>query len=263
MAYRLPPTAGDSAPVVSGWSAACCVLPFSAAPRRGPAPTAYLMIVLYALYTHRQGPALTTPWLWPARPPHDLGGALCAGLVFIAEVALIAARDTSASQWTAALPAGSAASSCSNRSSASRCRSTSAACSSVIPSAAAKCRRVERQLVVAPVAEHYRTEQGGHRCPVRGCPGRRRPAPRDSLPPAYSLVVDVAEQLGQRTALDRHFRRAQRSQLVRYVDGRAIRVVQRLPREVVESGQRVGQLIHPAVLPGAGREPTGAADITS
>ena len=25
-----------------------------------------------------------SPWLWPGRPPHDLGGALCAGLVFAA-----------------------------------------------------------------------------------------------------------------------------------------------------------------------------------
>lgn len=26
----------------------------------------------------------TTPWAWPTRPPHDLGGALCAGAVFAA-----------------------------------------------------------------------------------------------------------------------------------------------------------------------------------
>ncbi|MEU4338431.1 hypothetical protein AB0F59_27870 [Micromonospora lupini] len=60
-------------------------------------PTAYLMIALYALYTQWHGPALTTPWLWPARPPRDLGGALCAGVVFVAGVVLIAvrgARDT-------------------------------------------------------------------------------------------------------------------------------------------------------------------------
>ncbi|MFG3555715.1 hypothetical protein ACGGAQ_15190 [Micromonospora sp. NPDC047557] len=60
-------------------------------------PTTYLMIALYGLYTQWHGPALTTPWLWPARPPHDLGGALCAGVVFVAGVLLVAvrgARDT-------------------------------------------------------------------------------------------------------------------------------------------------------------------------
>ncbi len=60
------------------------------------APTAYLMIAIYALYTQWHGPALTTPWIWPARPPHDIGADLCAGLVFItglAAVALCGARD--------------------------------------------------------------------------------------------------------------------------------------------------------------------------
>ena len=47
-------------------------------------PVAYLLAGLYALYTQWHPPALSTPWLWPARPPHDLGGALCAGLVFLA-----------------------------------------------------------------------------------------------------------------------------------------------------------------------------------
>ena len=40
----------------------------------------------------------TTPWIWPARPPHDLGGALCAGGVFaagIVAVTLLGARDSS------------------------------------------------------------------------------------------------------------------------------------------------------------------------
>lgn len=36
----------------------------------------------------------TTPWVWPARPPHDLGGALCAGLVFAAGTAAIALFGT-------------------------------------------------------------------------------------------------------------------------------------------------------------------------
>ena len=59
-------------------------------------PVAYLVVGAYALYTQWHGPALTTPWLWPARPPHDLGAALCAGLVFTAAVAVTAvcgARD--------------------------------------------------------------------------------------------------------------------------------------------------------------------------
>ncbi len=55
-------------------------------------PIAYLVPGLYALYTQWHGTALTTPWIWPARPPHDLGAALCAGLVFIAGIALITTR---------------------------------------------------------------------------------------------------------------------------------------------------------------------------
>lgn len=55
-------------------------------------PAAYLMPGAYALYTQWHHPALTTPWLWPGRPPHDLGAALCAGLVFATGVAVIAVR---------------------------------------------------------------------------------------------------------------------------------------------------------------------------
>ncbi len=55
-------------------------------------PMVYLVVGLYALYAEWHGPALTTPWVWPARPPHDLGGALCAGLVFAAGIAIIAVR---------------------------------------------------------------------------------------------------------------------------------------------------------------------------
>jgi hypothetical protein len=55
-------------------------------------PAAYLLPGAYALYTQWHHPALTTPWLWPARPPHDLGAALCAGLVFAAGVVVITAR---------------------------------------------------------------------------------------------------------------------------------------------------------------------------
>jgi hypothetical protein len=55
-------------------------------------PAAYLIPGAYALYTQWHHPALTTPWLWAARPPHDLGAAICAGLVFAAGVAVITAR---------------------------------------------------------------------------------------------------------------------------------------------------------------------------
>jgi hypothetical protein len=55
-------------------------------------PVGYLVVAAYGLYTDWHGPALTTPWLWPARPPHDLGAALCAGLVFAAGLAVITVR---------------------------------------------------------------------------------------------------------------------------------------------------------------------------
>ena len=55
-------------------------------------PAGYLVAGAYALYTQWHGPALTTPWLWPARPPHDLGAAICAGLVFAIGVTVIAVR---------------------------------------------------------------------------------------------------------------------------------------------------------------------------
>jgi hypothetical protein len=55
-------------------------------------PAAFLLPGAYALYTQWHHPALTTPWLWPGRPPHDLGAAICAGLVYAAGVAVITAR---------------------------------------------------------------------------------------------------------------------------------------------------------------------------
>jgi hypothetical protein len=55
-------------------------------------PTGYLMAGVYALYTQWHHPALTTPWIWPARPPHDLGAAICAGLVFTVGLAVFAVR---------------------------------------------------------------------------------------------------------------------------------------------------------------------------
>lgn len=43
------------------------------------APLVYLVLAEGAL-----ADGATTPWAWPARPPHDLGGALCAGAVLAA-----------------------------------------------------------------------------------------------------------------------------------------------------------------------------------
>lgn len=50
-------------------------------------PMAYLLITEGAL-AHRS----TTPWVWPTRPPHDRGGAICAGLVIAAGLVLITVR---------------------------------------------------------------------------------------------------------------------------------------------------------------------------
>jgi hypothetical protein len=55
-------------------------------------PLAYMVAGAYGLYADWHGPPLTTPWLWPARPAHDAGAALCAGLVWAAGVAVITAR---------------------------------------------------------------------------------------------------------------------------------------------------------------------------
>jgi len=55
-------------------------------------PVGYLVAGAYGLYTQWHGPALTTPWLWPARPPHDRGAAICAGLVFGIGLAVITVR---------------------------------------------------------------------------------------------------------------------------------------------------------------------------
>ena len=55
-------------------------------------PAAYLLPGAYALYTQWHHPALTTPWLWPGRPPHDLGAAICAGLVFAAGAVTVTVR---------------------------------------------------------------------------------------------------------------------------------------------------------------------------
>ncbi len=50
-------------------------------------PIAYLGITGPALAGH-----WTTPWIWPARPPHDRGAAICAALVFAAGVTVITLR---------------------------------------------------------------------------------------------------------------------------------------------------------------------------
>jgi hypothetical protein len=55
-------------------------------------PTGYLVVGVYALSTQWHHPALTTPWIWPARPAHDLGAAICAGLVFTVGIAVFAVR---------------------------------------------------------------------------------------------------------------------------------------------------------------------------
>ena len=48
---------------------------------------AYLVASLQAISA-----AWTTPWIWPARPPHDLGAALCAALVFAAGIIVMTVR---------------------------------------------------------------------------------------------------------------------------------------------------------------------------
>jgi hypothetical protein len=50
-------------------------------------PMTFLLITEGAL-AHRS----VTPWVWPTRPPHDRGGAICACLVIAAGLALIAVR---------------------------------------------------------------------------------------------------------------------------------------------------------------------------
>jgi len=50
-------------------------------------PLAYTLIAEFALLQDWR-----TPWLWPARPAHDLGAWLCAGLAYAAGSVAIAAR---------------------------------------------------------------------------------------------------------------------------------------------------------------------------
>jgi hypothetical protein len=55
-------------------------------------PMGYLLVTESVLAAH-----WATPWIWPARPPHDRGAAICAALVLaagIAAVTLLGARDS-------------------------------------------------------------------------------------------------------------------------------------------------------------------------
>ncbi|MBV9793633.1 MAG: hypothetical protein JO016_06790 [Actinobacteria bacterium] len=52
-------------------------------------PLAYLLVTEVALSGHP-----TTPWIWAARPPHDLGGALCAAGVLVAGVVAVTVFGT-------------------------------------------------------------------------------------------------------------------------------------------------------------------------
>jgi hypothetical protein len=50
-------------------------------------PMAYLVITEGAL-AHR----LTTPWIWAAYPPHNVGATLCAALIFAAGLVVVTVR---------------------------------------------------------------------------------------------------------------------------------------------------------------------------
>jgi len=50
-------------------------------------PLAYLVVAEVALAED-----WTSPWTWPARPPHDRGAAICAGLVFAAGIVITVVR---------------------------------------------------------------------------------------------------------------------------------------------------------------------------
>jgi len=55
-------------------------------------PVVYMIVGAYGLYTDWHPPAITSPWIWPARPPLDLGAALCAATVFAAGIAAVTWR---------------------------------------------------------------------------------------------------------------------------------------------------------------------------
>ena len=55
-------------------------------------PLVYLLVGLYALYSDWHPPTLSTPWIWPGRPPGDVGAVLCAAVVFTVGLAVYAVR---------------------------------------------------------------------------------------------------------------------------------------------------------------------------
>jgi hypothetical protein len=57
-------------------------------------PLGYLVIGTYALYSDWHPPTLTSPWIWPGRPGYDVGGALCAAVVFAAGTAVMTIRGS-------------------------------------------------------------------------------------------------------------------------------------------------------------------------
>jgi hypothetical protein len=54
-------------------------------------PMAYMIVAQIGLVA-----GWTSPWVWPARPPHDVGAALCAGLVFVAGIVVATVRGARA-----------------------------------------------------------------------------------------------------------------------------------------------------------------------
>jgi hypothetical protein len=56
-------------------------------------PMAYMIVGQFGLIGD-----WTTPWVWPARPPHDVGAALCSGLVFAAGVVVATVRGARAAR---------------------------------------------------------------------------------------------------------------------------------------------------------------------
>jgi hypothetical protein len=56
-------------------------------------PGAYLLATLYALES-----AWTTPWIWPGRPPYDLGAGLCAAIVLAVGVVAIVVHGAPSSR---------------------------------------------------------------------------------------------------------------------------------------------------------------------
>ena len=55
-------------------------------------PAGYLVVGVYGLQAPWHPPALTTPWIWPARPPHDLGAPICAALLFTIGIVVTSVR---------------------------------------------------------------------------------------------------------------------------------------------------------------------------